>query len=87
MKKPRYTEQQIAEALRQVEQGTAATVVCRKLGVSETTFYHRARPLYRIWEKIPTMASRNGSYRRSTAFRRRRVRRPETFPVCRSRPP
>jgi hypothetical protein len=27
MKKPRYTEQQIAQALRQVEQGTAATEV------------------------------------------------------------
>jgi putative transposase len=40
MKKPRYTEQQIALALRQVEQGTPATEVCRKLGVSETTFYH-----------------------------------------------
>jgi putative transposase len=40
MKKPRYREQQIAQALRQVEQGTPATEVCRKLGVSETTFYH-----------------------------------------------
>lgn len=40
MKKPRYAEQQIARALRQVEQGTAAAEVCRKLGVSETTFYH-----------------------------------------------
>jgi len=40
MKKPRYTEQQIAQALRQVEQGTPAAEVCRKLGVSETTFYH-----------------------------------------------
>ena len=39
MKKPRYTEQQIAQALRQVEQGTPATEVCRKLGVSETTFW------------------------------------------------
>ncbi len=39
MKKPRYTEQQIAQALRQTEQGTPAAEVCRKLGVSETTFY------------------------------------------------
>jgi putative transposase len=38
MKKPRYTEQQIAQALRQAEQGTAVAVLCRKLGVSETTF-------------------------------------------------
>ncbi len=39
MKKPRYTEQQIAQALRQAEQGTPAGEICRKLGVSEATFY------------------------------------------------
>jgi putative transposase len=39
MKKPRYTEQQIAQALRQAEQGTPAIEVCRRLGVSEATFY------------------------------------------------
>jgi putative transposase len=39
MKKLRFTEQQIAQALRQAEQGTAAAEVCRKLGVSEATFY------------------------------------------------
>jgi len=40
MKKPRSAGQQIAQALRQVEQGTAVAELCRKLGVSETTFYH-----------------------------------------------
>jgi putative transposase len=39
MKKLRFTEQQIAQALRQAEQGTTAAEVCRKLGVSEATFY------------------------------------------------
>ncbi len=39
MKKPRFTEQQVAQALRQAEQGTSAAEVCRKLGVSEATFY------------------------------------------------
>jgi putative transposase len=39
MKKPRFTEQQIAVALRQAEQGTPAGEICRKLGVSEATFY------------------------------------------------
>jgi putative transposase len=39
MKKPRFTEQQIAHALRQAEQGTPAVEVCRRLGVSEATFY------------------------------------------------
>ena len=39
MKKPRYTEQQIAQALRQAEQGTPAAEICRRLGVGEATFY------------------------------------------------
>ena len=39
MKKPRFTEQQVAQALRQAEQGTSAAEVCRKLGVSEQTYY------------------------------------------------
>ena len=39
MRKPRFTEQQIAQALRQAEQGTTAADVCRRLGVSEATFY------------------------------------------------
>jgi putative transposase len=39
MKKVRYTEEQIACALRQVETGTAGAEVCRKLGISEQTCY------------------------------------------------
>jgi putative transposase len=35
MKKPRFTEQQIAVALRQADQGTPAGEIRRKLGVSE----------------------------------------------------
>ena len=35
MKKKRFTEQQIAFALRQAEQGTAVEEITRKLGVSE----------------------------------------------------
>ena len=40
MKKSRYTEEQIAFALRQAELGTAVAEVCRKMGVSEATFYN-----------------------------------------------
>ena len=34
-----YTEEQIGFALRQAEAGTAVADICRKLGVSEATFY------------------------------------------------
>lgn len=40
MKKSKYTEEQIAFALRQVESGTVAAEVCRKMGISEATFYN-----------------------------------------------
>ncbi len=39
MKKKRYTEEQIAFALRQHESGTAVSEIVRKLGISEQTFY------------------------------------------------
>ena len=39
MKRKRYTDEQIAFALRQVESGTTVEEICRKLGVSEPTFY------------------------------------------------
>ena len=39
MKRKRFTEEQIAYALRQAESGTAVADVCRQLGVSEATFY------------------------------------------------
>ena len=39
MKKSRYSEEQIAYAIRQTESGTPAAEICRKMGVSEATFY------------------------------------------------
>lgn len=39
MKRSKFSEEQIAYALRQVESGTAVADVCRQLGVSEATFY------------------------------------------------
>ena len=43
MKRSKFTEEQIAYALRQVESGTPPADVCRQIGVSEATFY--------IWKK------------------------------------
>ena len=43
MKRSRFSEEQIAYALRQSESGTAVADVCRQIGVSEATFY--------VWKK------------------------------------
>lgn len=40
MKKTRYTEEQIAFALKQAELGTSVEEVCRKMGISDATFYN-----------------------------------------------
>jgi putative transposase len=39
MKKSKFTEEQIAFALRQAETGTRVAEICRKMGISEQTFY------------------------------------------------
>lgn len=39
MKKKRYTEEQIVYALRQVEAGLPVADLCRKMGVSQASFY------------------------------------------------
>ena len=43
MKRSRFSEEQIAYALRQAEAGTPVSDVCRQLGVSEASFY--------VWKK------------------------------------
>ena len=43
MKRSRFTEEQVAYALRQAEAGTTVADACRQLGVSEATFY--------VWKK------------------------------------
>ena len=39
MKKSKFTEQQIAFALQRAESGTNVGEVCRKMGISEATFF------------------------------------------------
>ncbi|SVY74847.1 transposase [Klebsiella pneumoniae] len=41
MKKTRYTEEQIAFALKQAETGICVGEVCRKMGISEAIFIIR----------------------------------------------
>lgn len=43
MKKSKFTEDQIAFALKQAELGTSVEEVCRKMGISDATFY--------VWRK------------------------------------
>lgn len=44
MKKLKFTDQQVAFALQQAETGTPVGEVCRKMGVSQATFYR--------WKKV-----------------------------------
>ncbi len=39
MRKPKYTEEQIAYTLRQAESGVPVAEIIRKLGITEQTFY------------------------------------------------
>lgn len=40
MKRSRFTEEQIAFALKQQEVGTSVEEICRKMGISDATFYN-----------------------------------------------
>jgi len=39
MRKSRFTPEQIVQALRQAESGTPVADICRKMGVTEATYY------------------------------------------------
>jgi putative transposase len=43
MKRSRYSDEQIAYAVRQAKTGTAVADVCRQLGIGDATFY--------VWKK------------------------------------
>ena len=48
MKRSKYTDQQIAFALQQAEQGTSVGEIIRKMGISEQTFYRWKKKFGRI---------------------------------------
>ena len=43
MERSKYTESQIVFALRQSESGVRVDEACRKMGISEATFYNRKK--------------------------------------------
>jgi len=43
MKKNRFTEEQISNTLKEAENGMPVSEVCRKIGISEQTFYRWKR--------------------------------------------
>lgn len=55
MKKSKFTEEQIAFALKHAETGTTVEELCRKMGISQATFYACQRAAYHRW---PTLKSR-----------------------------
>ena len=52
MKKSQYTAEQIAFAMRQAETGTPVPEVCRKMGISEQTFYR-----WKYWRRRTGVSS------------------------------
>jgi putative transposase len=53
--KSRFTDQQIAFALQQAEAGTPVAELCRKMGVSEPTYY---RWKQKYWSLMPSEVRR-----------------------------
>ncbi len=49
IKTSKFTEEQIAFALKQAELGTKVEEICRKLGISEATFYNWKKKFGGLW--------------------------------------
>ena len=70
MKRSKFSEEQVAYALRQAEAGTAVGDVCRQLGISDTTFYAWRRST-RTWASTKCVLLR----REGWLVNKKRVRR------------
>ena len=61
MNRSKFSEEQVAYALRQAESGTLVGDVCRQLGVSEATFYGVEEEVRAPWrERAPPPAVARG---------------------------
>lgn len=49
MKKSKLTGEKLAYAMHQAELGLTLAEVCRKMGISEATFY-RSKQFYAVWD-------------------------------------
>ena len=69
--KKRYTEEQIAYALRQNEAGKAVAEICREMGVSEQSFYHWRRKFGGMGvaelRRLKSLEEENGKLKRLVA--------------------
>jgi len=88
MKRSRFSEEQVAYALRQVEAGTPVGDVCRQLGVSEATFYAWKKKYAHLGvselRHLRQLEDENGRLKRPNSSKCRRViRRPFPGPVQR----
>ncbi len=71
MKKSKYTDEQIAFALKQAETGTPVAEVIRRMGISEQTFYRWKKVygrLYRAGKLSLKLDQKTGRTSRSNAY-------------------
>lgn len=61
MKTSKFTEAQIAFALKQAELGTKVEEACRKLGIGEATFYNWKKKYGGVGPSVNRPGNRGGS--------------------------
>jgi putative transposase len=70
MKRSKFSEEQIAYALRQAESGTSVGDVCRQIGVSEATFYQWKKKFAHLGvselRRLRQLEDENGRLKRSS---------------------